>query len=341
MKKHAGKICQLSALLLLLFAALSVGAAGAILETGKNRLYARSVPSGNPDSQSIYHNGIPYQYDNSRINVLFLGIDKRGLLDQKTDLSDYESGQADALYLLSYSPSEKNCEIIPIPRNTLVMLKRYGKDGELAEEFFNQICLQYAFSGGGPGGLSGMKEQVSGLFYGIPIHGAFALSLEGVRVAVNRMGGIPIVMPEDLTNLDPSYKKGSKVLLDGDGAFAYAHFRDITTLGSPLQRIERQKVLISEAVQTLKTDWPRALLLTYSLAFDLPDYVCTDLTWQEELYLAKALKDCPFSDAHFHRPEGESVLMTNESGGHFDDFLADQKSLEQITLSVFFRKGLK
>ena len=277
-----------------------------------------------------------WRYNEDLINILLLGIDKRGLLRQETIPGNYEAGQADAVYLVSLDEKARTVKVIMLPRNMMVPLEKYDENGEVCESFVNQLCLQYPFSGGGEAGLLKMKEKVSGVLGGIPIHGCFASAISAAGLFVDAMGGVEVELPEDLLGLNPAYKRGEIVHLNGHEAYAYLHYRDTTVLGSPVMRLDRQKAFLLDVLREFRKTPGQASLIAENLNHRLKPYISTDLTPEEVLFLVGSLMNIPLEEGCFYKPEGESRLVINDAGRRFDDFYVDEESLEEIVIRVFY-----
>ena len=115
--------------------------------------------------------GKVYSYDSSRINLLVLGVDKAGKMDEEPDYEKWLSGQTDAIFVVSIDPTNKGVSILGIPRNSMVNVDIYDGEEHILRTIFDQICLQYPYAGGGKHGLEKATQSVSRLLYNLPIHG--------------------------------------------------------------------------------------------------------------------------------------------------------------------------
>mgnify|MGYP001718301415 FL=1 len=86
-----------------------------------------------------------------------------------------------------------------------------------------------------------MVDAVSNLFYGMPINGYVALNMNAVGMINDAVGGVTVTVPEDMTQVDPSFAEGAMVTLTGDQALKFTRYRDTEKDFSNNSRMERQK----------------------------------------------------------------------------------------------------
>lgn len=282
-----------------------------------------------------------YEYNKDAINLLFLAIDVSDGLEKETDYSDWNAGQADAIFILSLDPKEKSMQIVAIPRNSMVELNIYGTDGKVQEQMKNQICLQYGYAGGGENGLDEMRRAVSELLYQLPIHGVTAIGYDAVGQINDKVGGVEIEVLEDII-YDPELVRGNTVRLTGDQAFLYLQYRDVTKIGSPTMRLMRQKqyliAFVNEAKKKIKED----PLLVAQLYQSLTEYMNTDIALDEAVYMAVEILDYRFDPDAISILEGEDriVPFINEEGQEdfYDDYYLFDESIRNTVIKVFYHE---
>lgn len=301
--------------------------------------YGNTVPW--QDEWVVYEDGV-YEYNEDTLNFLLMGIDQGGELDKNTDLSDWGAGQADAIFLVSMNQRNNAVSIIGIPRNAMVELGIYNEKEQRIDTIYNQICLQYGYAGGGELGLSTMKESVSELFYGLPIHGACAIDFDAVGIIIDRIGGVEITVSDDLTSLNKSYKEGSSLLLTKENVMPYLRYRDTTVLGSPTTRLTRQKEFLKEAIrQTILKIKSNPRLVSDIYQAVIP-YMNTDITLDEAVYLAAEFVNYRIEADSFYQLTGEDrqVDYVNDSGktDFYDDLYLDEDVKKQLVMKLFYEE---
>lgn len=287
----------------------------------------------------VYGDGI-YEYKEDSLNFLLLGIDRGGNLEKNTDLSDWNAGQADAIFLVSLDQRDKKVSVIGIPRNSMVEVDIYNGDEQRIDSIYNQICLQYGYAGGGKLGLSSMKACVSELFYQLPIHGVCAVSFDAIGVITDMLGGIEVTVPDDMTGLRADYVQGTQVHLTGESVLPYLRYREYTTLGSPTIRLTRQKEFLREAVRTGMEQVQNSPSLVGEIYKAVIPYMNTDITLDEAVYLGAQALDYRVEDGSFYQLSGadKQVDFLREEGTQdfYDDFYLDEEALRRITMEVFY-----
>lgn len=293
------------------------------------------------DEWVVYEDDV-YEYNEDILNFLLMGIDHKGELDKDTDLSDWGAGQADAIFLVSVNQRSNAVNIIGIPRNSMVELDIYNENEQRIDTIYNQICLQYGYAGGGELGLSTMKESVSELFYGLPIHGVCAISFDAVGIILEKIGGVEITIPDDMTSLNAGYKAGSSLLLTKENVMPYLRYRDTATLGSPTTRLTRQKEFLKEAIGRTISQIKRNPRMVSDIYKAVIPYMNTDITLDEAVYLAAEFVNYRIEADSFYQLTGEDrqVDFINKSGksDFYDDLYLDEDAKRRLVMKLFYEK---
>lgn len=173
----------------------------------------------------IRYNGKTYQYKDNLMNILCLGIDSRdGIAKEKTP---GKAGQADCVILAVLDDEAKTIQLINISRDSMVPVHVYATDGSYVEDRTEQLALQYAYGNGRDWSCQLMEQAVSELFYGLPIHGYCALSMNSIADLNDAVGGVTVTVPEDLAVMQPTlFTAGETITLKGN--LAYHLFMTVT-----------------------------------------------------------------------------------------------------------------
>lgn len=361
--KRIGKICAIVGIVILVLILVVVIVGFILYKQGKSSLYKNAdtrIPTGLQSAEQdmlvaqekaklatiqwqddwIAYEGKIYEYNEEILNLLFLGIDQHGLLEKETDYSDWESGQADAIFVLSLNPATKTMKIVAVPRNSMVTLNIYGSDGQIEEQIRNQICLQYGYAGGGKSGLEEMKRAVSELLYNLPIHAVTAIGYDAIPIMNDMVGGVEVVVLEDITQYDPLMVEGETVHLLGEHAYLYIQYRDVTSAGSPTARLQRQKQYLLAFIQEAKNRFKESPLIVTEMYESLSEYMWTDITLDEAIYLAAEVLDYKIELDSIYLLEGEDYITTyiNEDGEEdfFDDYYLNEESIKKTLIDVFY-----
>jgi len=288
-----------------------------------------------------------YAYNTNCINLLFLGVDKKGKIDKETDLrTDSDPGQTDAVFVMSLNPDAGTVKIIGIPRNALIDLDKYDESGDIYETVEDQLCLQFPYAGGGLFGIEKTREKVSAILYNLPIHDSFALSYESIPIVNDMVGGVDIEVLEDLTKENKKFKVGEDIHLEGREAITYVKWRDISKSGTPTGRLKRQKQYILELFKQTKDSVKSNPLMIAAIYNAVGDYMLTDMKLDDAIYLASKVVKCGFGNNDFYLIDGEDVIVfkdednknSDDISDAFNDYRLSQESIDEIMKEVFFEK---
>ena len=285
--------------------------------------------------------GKVYTYEESCINLLVLGIDKAGKLSGETDFEKWEEGQADAIFVVSINPAKEELHIIGIPRNTMMDIDIYDREGHVAETRFDAACLQYPYAGGGKPGIEKTKEKVSSLLYGLPIHGAFAVGYDAVSEINDMVGGVDVVALESLRTDYGSYEEGENLHLEGRFVLAYVKARNMEVLGSPTMRLERQKQYLTALLNKVKKEIKENPAVIGNMYKAVSEYMVTDVTLDKAVYLAAQAAGYRFDASAIRLLQGEDraapiIKDGKDTGDFYDEYYLDEESLKKTITEVFY-----
>lgn len=282
------------------------------------------------DEDTLKYQGEKYKYNKDMINFLLLGVDTSGEVHAEENKG--EAGQADTIILAALNNKKKTITLIPINRDTMTEISIYNEYGEFLGKQVEQIALAYAYGDGEKKSASLTKEAVSRLFYGLPIHGYFAVNTSAIPVVNDLVGGVEVTLQEDLTSQNPAYTKGSKVLLQGTDAERYLRMRYGVGDESNLSRMERQKqyltALLSKTLTAVKAD----LTLPVSIYQSVSAYMVTDISLDEVTYLASQAVEYTLDPNLVRSIPGETKVDI------YAQFYPDEKVLYELILDVFYDK---
>lgn len=277
------------------------------------------------ESETVIHNGQKYQYDTDQIHILFMGIDTSDAMEELL-LPGY-AGQADCLFIFSFDKSTKKTSLLQIPRDAVTEVDLYGVGGDCYSTIQAPIATQYAYSTGGKASCWATVKTVSEYLYGLPIDGYISLNLDGVRAIHEAIGGVTLEIPEDYTEINPSFQKGAVVTLDAEMAEQYIRYRDTTVTGSNMGRMRRQRQYIPaliEAVRSSTTDGQ----YYKRFASIAGDYMTTDLSGDRIDWFAGA----DFAEDDMYLVPGKVT-----PGEKYDEFYPDSEKFYDLIIKLFYK----
>ncbi len=249
-----------------------------------------------------------------RVNILVLGIDIGVNGQQSRSLKN--ATRSDTLIVVSVDPETKDVGVLSIPRDTRVLIPGTGS--------WEKIAHAHAY--GGPSLAVKTVEN----FLGINIHHYIRIDYEGFVRAVDIVGGVEIDVPQDMNYEDPvqglyiHLKKGRQVL-DGQKALQFVRYRQYEN--GDIGRIQAQEVFLKalgKKVISLTTVWKVPTLLR-----ELQNYVVTDLTFDEMLYLANLGTKVNVQSVKMAIVPG-SAQMIKDQHGELSYWIPDRDQTEKV-----------
>lgn len=285
------------------------------------------------DSDYIWHNGKAYQYNDQIITLLCMGIDQAGEEIQKEKNVSGESGQADSIFLAVMDPVSRQLRVIAISRDTMTKIPAFDNKGNYLGENVNHLGLAYAYGDGREKSCQYMVDAVSKLFYGIPINGYAAFSLETIGKLNDAVGGVTVTVPEgeDMTSADPQLKSGEAVTLTGDMAETFVRWRNTEEHGSNNMRIARQKQFLVSFFQQAAAAVQKNVSLPASLYQEFSSEMVTDINLDKAVYLISEAVKMSFQEGNLTVLQGEA-----KTGKVYDEFYVDDDALYELILDTFY-----
>lgn len=286
------------------------------------------------DSYTIRYDGKYYRYRESMCNILLIGVDGRGTPVRSETFGN--ANQADVIVLAAMDLETGKLTLISVSRDAMCDIAVLDETGEETGTAHAQLALSYAYGDGMERSCELTRDAVSGLFYGLPIHGYGALYLDGLPVLNDAVDGVTLTVserfPYTVLPTGEILNPGAETTLNGAMAQRYIRSRESTIEGNN-DRMQRQKQYMLALFQTLKSALkadPAKMLSVYDI---VSDYVVTDLTLDRMLYLATQAVRMQF-DGEVHNVIGESVLGKENHA----QYLVDEEALSALMLQVFYEE---
>lgn len=198
------------------------------------------------DPDVIWYNGKAYRYNHDLVTMLVMGIDQESdTIEEKDDVSG-ESGQADSIFLMVMDKSKDEIKMISISRDTMTQIKTFDYKGNYLGKSKNHLGLAYSFGDGKVTMLSVHGGCCLQPVLWNAVNGYVALNMNAVAMINDAVGGVTVTVPEDMTQVDPSFAEGAAVTLTGDQALKFTRYRDTEKDFSNNSRMERQETVPCE-----------------------------------------------------------------------------------------------
>lgn len=287
------------------------------------------TPSQAPGSATITYNGEAYRYNTQLTNLLFLGVDKTE--EAMIQNTPGKAGQTDCIMLVTLDHSDGTASVLQISRDTMTGIDLYDLAGNYYTTVNAQLATQYAYGNGGQSSCWATEKTVSELLYQLPIDGYFSMTIEGIGVLNDALGGVELTIPADYTQIDPVFQAGSVITLNGQQAERYVRTRDVTEFGSNEGRMERQTQYITALFENVRGKNSGNTQDFYSLYFNkIEPYTVTDLN--EEQINALATYDYQ---------EEKTAYLPGEirNGAEHEEFYVDEDALRSLLIQRYYVKA--
>jgi len=282
------------------------------------------------EGQFRYNDSI-YEYDDDLITILCMGIDT---LDSKVKKNiPGNNGQADAIFLILLNEREKTVKLINIPRDIMGNVQEFDLNGMALRQKIQQITLQFAYGDGKEGSCELMKSLVSDILYGLPINAYAAINMDAIGIINDQVGGVPLLMEADYTSINPEFKQGETVTLNGAQAQQYVRFRDTSITGSNLERINRQKKYLQAFVATLVPKVKEDMSIPLKVFESITRFMTTDIDTDEITYLTSLAINSTIDVSNIQVLPG-----TYRQGELFDEYILDENALYDLILQNCYIK---
>jgi LCP family protein required for cell wall assembly len=186
------------------------------------------------------------------MNILLIGSDTRSGRNRK--LGGYAQGQrSDTVMIVHISPRAGHIYVMSFPRDTVVPIlacnaeRGYGAGQKATPGAVEQLNSTFAY--GGPGCLWHTLENQTH----IHIDNFIQLNFTGFISVIDALHGVEICLPTPIhpTRFDHLKLSAGKHFIQGKVALDFWRLRDGFGLGSDLQRIQRDQLLMVALVQRI------------------------------------------------------------------------------------------
>ena len=210
---------------------------------------------------------IPQWDGKERVNILLMGVDRRGMKNNGLPRSD-------SMMLVSVDPLTKRYDLFSILRDTYVDIPGNGSSR-----------INSAIVDGGPE----LAMKTVSQFTGLPVDRYVITDFEGFKALIDAVGGVELDVEKNMYYHDPTdkgvydinLKKGLQQL-DGNKALQYARFRHDAT--SDYTRTERQRKLLAAIANQMKNG--TTLIQLPSILKEVTPYVQTNISSMDMLKLS-------------------------------------------------------
>ncbi|MGG1662756.1 LCP family protein [Brevibacillus sp. NRS-1366] len=227
-------------------------------------IFTPALPDGGAATKAAE---IPQWDGKERVNILLMGVDRRGMKNNGLPRSD-------SMMVVSIDPVTKRYDLFSILRDTYVDIPGNGSSR-----------INSAIVDGGPE----LAMKTVSQFTGLPVDRYVITDFEGFKALIDAVGGVELDVEKNMYYHDPTdkgvydinLKKGLQQL-DGNKALQYVRFRHDAT--SDYTRTERQRKLMAAVASQMKSG--TTLIQLPNILKEITPYVQTNIGSMDMLKLS-------------------------------------------------------
>jgi LCP family protein required for cell wall assembly len=281
------------------------------------------------ETVSVAWNDQRYIPKNNLLSILFMGVDKTS--EALNTMSGYRNrGQADFLFLVIIDRDAKTVERLMIDRDSMTEITTLGIFGDVSGTRIERISLSHSFGDGKEQSCWFTVDAASRLLGDIKIDAFVAMDLDAVTKLNDAVGGVMLMIEEDLTQVDPAMVPGAIVRLQGDQAERLVRSRMNVGDGTNASRMNRQRAFLDALADQITEKTSEDLNFIGFLFDQLQEDLVTNLSrgrMINEMNWAKGYRTGPIG-----RIQGEH-MVDNEG---FTAFYPDNEMIEQWVMNTFY-----
>lgn len=261
--------------------------------------------------------------------VLLIGTDVEGKAENSGSYNNKAS--ADMVALMIFDESTKECSVLSLNRDTMMDIPVLGIGGKNAGSVYAQLATSHNYGSGLADSCENTKKAVSDFLYGLSIDYYFSMTMDGIGILNDGVGGVEVTVTDDFSEVSPDLPMGETIRLRGEQAYTYVRSR--MNVGSQLNisRMDRQRQYMEGFMNSLSSSLDNNSTFFTDLWTQLSGYVVTDCTPVVMNQLATRYKDYHFVGSL--TPDGENRL-----GEVYYEFHPDAEALDRLILEMFYQE---
>lgn len=295
-----------------------------ILESTVFSKQAQTVSA--PVSKTVIRDGVKYFPRQDIDTYLLMGIDRFGPVEDSDSYNN--DGEADTIMILIFDKRDETASVLALNRDTMVEMPVLGLGSKAAGTTTGQLALAHTYGSGLKDSCENVRETVENLLLGFEIDHYMAMNMDGIAILNDAVGGVPVTVTEDFSEVDPTIPMGETILM-GDQAISYVRLRKDVGDQMNVSRMDRQKQYVDHFLEALKTKLQSETTFAVTLFDEAAPYLVTDCS---TTVLSSALEHyADYSIKEIVTPVGE-----NRKGENYMEFYADEAALDELVLRMFY-----
>lgn len=287
----------------------------------KGERAAASAPS-----KTIVRDDIKYFPRQDVETFLLMGIDRFGPV---ADSGSYNNdGEADTVMVLLFDKKDETASVLALNRDTMVNMPVLGLGGKAAGSAYGQLALAHTYGSGLKDSCENLRTTVENLLYGFEIDHYMAMNMDGIAILNDAVGGVPVTVTEDFSEVDPTIPMGATVLR-GNQAISYVRLRKDVGDQMNISRMDRQKEYVDSFLSALRDQLETEPKFAMELFEELEPYMVTDCS---TTVLSSAMERY----GEYRVKEIVTPIGENRKGETYMEFYADEAALDELILRMFY-----
>lgn len=278
-------------------------------------------------TDSIEWNGERYTLREGIEAYLILGID---MDDDRAAVSDL-GGQADVLFLLVIDNLQSSYRVLQINRDTMTQVPVISGDGSIGGVTFAPVCLSHAYGSGGHDSCENTVHAVRYILSDIEIDGYAAFDMEAIGRVNDSVGGVTLTIQDDLTAANPAFTAGAIVTLDAASAEDFLRARMSLGESNNINRLGRHRQYMDAWVEAARQK-------THGNSAEFADFIAGMKNWSVTDMTDKRIAAVAENAYRYKNGGFVTIDGKNESSGGYNCFYADEDSVMEALLSLFYEK---
>ena len=275
----------------------------------------------------VRYNNTWYELRENVETVLLIGLDK--FEDYSSETSYRNNRQSDFLLLCIIDHDRKTVSAIHLNRDSMADVPVLSINGEVIGTNYEQLALAYTYGSGGPDSCRNTRNAVSGFLYDLPIDHYVSVTMDAVAILNDSVDGVEVVIPEDMTSVDPAMVKGATVKLTGEQALKFVRARMSLEDSTNLSRMKRQRTYLQALFDKVLNKYRNDAGYVTSTYLELAEYLASDYSLPQISTTAKTISE--YKTGKIEETPGEAVR-----GEKFTEFYVDDSALQKLLIDLMF-----
>lgn len=287
----------------------------------------------------ISYDGKTYVKKQNVKSYLILGTDISNQAEVNKEFVEngLVSVMADSIYLVITDDEDKSYDVLQLDRNTITgvhMLDASGKDFLTTNA---QLCTSFFYGSDYLTGSQNTALSVSEMLGGINIDGFATFTMDSIPVINSMVGGVNVILDQDLSHIDPEMIEGRKMTLNDEQAKIYVQNRMNVDDGTNASRLLRQSGYISALIEQAKELAKTNGSFVNEVYGRLNDVMYTNFSADNFAQLITVALS--YDNNGIVTIDGETVEGTVLNDGlEHEEFYPDEKSLNEVVLHLYYRE---